>query len=174
MLLGLEECETVLGIHIGPELLSVGEVQIKECTWRYKSDGGQQISLQENMLGMPFTHMHYVIEEEVEIAFLIGLMQNRQSTLVPLQHCSIRARLYFKGMCNLCKTNRITHVLKVKHRLKIASLAVGQSAYHAGCLWCLSSSALLPWGLHHHPDRVQGKATTLGEDQGYGLLGGKS
>lgn len=43
MLLGLEECEPVLGIHTGPELLSVGEVQIKECTWRYKSDGGQQI-----------------------------------------------------------------------------------------------------------------------------------
>lgn len=59
--------------------------------------------------------------------FLMVLMQNRQNPLVPLQHSS-SARFYVKGTCNLRKASRITRVLQVKHRLKIASVAVGQLA----------------------------------------------
>lgn len=88
MLLSFKDSEPVLGIQIDTKLLS-------EEKYRYQSAPGDtrvmvssksEKCLQENTLKMPFTHMHFVIEEQVKIAFLIGLMQNRQSTLVPLQH----------------------------------------------------------------------------------------
>lgn len=73
-------------------------------------------------------------------------MQNRQNSLVPLQLCSW-ARFYFKGMCNLSKASWITHVLRVKHRLKIAALAVGSP----GGLSSVPSELLLGCsGVRHH------------------------
>lgn len=47
------------------------------------------------------------------------------------------SKVLFKGMSNLSKASRITRVLKVKHRLKTVSLAVGQRACHAGHPCCL-------------------------------------
>jgi len=97
----------------------------------------------------------------------MGLMQNSQSPLFPLQHSS-KASFYFKDMCNLCKASKITHVLKVKHRLKIASLAVGQGVTMQVDLAAFTSSGSVCWALRpslQWDDRVQSKATMSGEDK---------
>lgn len=76
------------------------------------------------------------------------------------------SKVYFKGICSLSKASRISRVLRVKHRLKIASLP------GTGCLPCrpsLLSSQLLGvytgcWDTWWD-DRIQSKATISGEDQ---------